>query len=163
MCPRGPRIGDTSMVRQYHLSLWACIVNHASEANYMTGWIMKELRLKKHRTHSGCKQLNLNRFLMLPTDVLHGVRLFVPCSDSSLPFVQIFEWLHPVDLYHLIQSTRRFRGVILNQTYRGVWKSAFRLYDDLPTCPEDLSEPQWSSLLFGPDTCDVSSLLRLEF
>ena len=129
----------------------------------MTGWIMKELRLKKHRTHSGCKQLNLNRFLMLPTDVLYGVRLFVPCSDSSLPFVQIFEWLHPVDLYHLMQSTRTFRGVILNQTYRGVWKSAFRLYDDLPTCPEDVSEPQWSSLLFGPDTCDVSSLLRLEF
>ncbi|EDR15367.1 uncharacterized protein LACBIDRAFT_321148 [Laccaria bicolor S238N-H82] len=48
-----------------------------------------------------------------------------------------------------------FRGVILSQTYRGVWKSAFRLYDDLPTCPEDVSEPQWSSLLFGPDTCDL--------
>jgi hypothetical protein len=148
---------DTSIVRQSHLSLRACIVNHGSEANYMTGWTMKELRLK-HRTHLGCKQLDFNRFLMLPTDVLYGVRLFVPCWDSSLPFVQIFEWLHPVDLYHLMQSTSTFRGVILNRTYRGVWKSSYCRYDDLPTCPEDVSEPQWTSLLFGPDTCDVSSL-----
>ncbi|EDR16014.1 uncharacterized protein LACBIDRAFT_291835 [Laccaria bicolor S238N-H82] len=111
-------------------------------SNYMTGWIMKQLRLKKHRTHTGCEQLDLNRFFMLPTDVLYG----------------IFGWLHPVDLYHLVQSTKTFRGVILNQTYRGVWKSAFRLYDDLPTCPEDVSEPQWSSLLFGPDTCDLVNI-----
>lgn len=108
-------------------------------ANYMTGWIMKELRMKKHKPHLECKQLDMKSFLLLPTDVLHG----------------IFEWLHPVDLYHLSQSTRTLRGVVLNQTYRGAWKSAFRLYDDLPTCPEDVSEPQWSSLLFGPDTCDI--------
>ncbi|EDR15369.1 uncharacterized protein LACBIDRAFT_321150 [Laccaria bicolor S238N-H82] len=45
-------------------------------------------------------------------------------------------------------------GAIHQNIQRGVWKSAFHLYDDLPTCPQDVSEPQWSSLLFGPDTCD---------
>ena len=92
----------------------------------------------------------------MPTDVLFGVSLLLLFFESSLPFVQIFECLHPVDLYHLIQSTRMFRSIILNPRYRGVWTSAFRKHKDLPSCPEGISELQWSSLLFGPDTCDVS-------
>ena len=116
---------------------------------------MKEAR-KATRTCFKYKRLELSKFLALPTDVLFGVSLLLLLLAYSLHSVQIFECLHPVDLYHLIQSSRTFRSIILNRRYRGVWTSVFREHKELPSCPKGISEPQWSSLLFGPDTCDVS-------
>lgn len=116
---------------------------------------MKEAR-KATRTCFKYKRLELSKFLALPTDVLFGVSLLLLLLAYSLHSVQIFECLHPVDLYHLIQSSRAFRSIILNRRYRGVWTSVFREHKELPSCPKGISEPQWSSLLFGPDTCDVS-------
>ena len=41
-----------------------------------------------------------------------------------------------------------------------MWKEAFRSSADvLPPCPQDVSEPQWASMLFGPATCDVGCFI----
>ena len=36
-----------------------------------------------------------------------------------------------------------------------IWKHARSQFDDLPDCPDDLSEPQYAELLFGK-ACTVS-------
>ena len=46
--------------------------------------------------------------------------------------------------------------MLLDRRASSVWKEAFkRCSDVLPSCPMDISEPRWASMLFGPATCDV--------
>ena len=41
-----------------------------------------------------------------------------------------------------------------------IWKHARSQLDDLPDCPDDLSEPQYAELLFGK-ACTVSLIFNL--
>ncbi|PPR05910.1 hypothetical protein CVT26_008802 [Gymnopilus dilepis] len=71
--------------------------------------------------------------------------------------LQIIEYLHPLDLYHLTQTTKYFRLILLTRRLSGMaWEAAFqRWYRSIPQCPPTMSLPSWASLLFGPATCDV--------
>ena len=40
-----------------------------------------------------------------------------------------------------------------------IWKHARSQFDDLPDCPDDLSEPQYAELLFGK-ACTVSLIFK---
>lgn len=40
-----------------------------------------------------------------------------------------------------------------------IWKHARSQFDDLPDCPDDLSEPQYAEFLFGK-TCTVSLVFK---
>lgn len=70
--------------------------------------------------------------------------------------MQIFEALHPIDLYHIILTTRALRTLLLSKSASAIWERSFRTYPDIPFYPADVSAPKWASLLFGPATCDVS-------
>ena len=70
--------------------------------------------------------------------------------------IQIFEHLHPIDLYNLIRTSNGFRSLLLTRRATAVWRETFSRHPDIPPCPPDLSLPKWASLLFGPATCDVS-------
>ena len=39
-----------------------------------------------------------------------------------------------------------------------LWKTSYSLVPEVPTCPEDMSEPAWAHLLFGPAYCYVCYL-----
>jgi hypothetical protein len=78
----------------------------------------------------------------------------VPAADVSS--IQIFEHLHPIDLYNLIRTSKAFRSLLLRRQATAVWRETFSRHPDIPSCPPDLSLPKWASLLFGPTTCDVS-------
>jgi len=73
-----------------------------------------------------------------------------------MSWIQIFEHLHPIDLYNLIRTSKAFRSLLLGRQATAVWEEAFRRHPDIPSCPPDVSLPKWVSLLFGPPTCDVS-------
>ncbi|EDR04454.1 uncharacterized protein LACBIDRAFT_304523 [Laccaria bicolor S238N-H82] len=69
--------------------------------------------------------------------------------------LEIFQFLHPMDLYSVIRSTKRMRSILLDRRTLSIWKEVFeRCSDVLPRRPLDISEPQWASMLFGPATCD---------
>jgi hypothetical protein len=52
-------------------------------------------------------------------------------------------------------ATKVFRTILMSKEYRHVWIESRRNVPGLPDCPRDLSEPQYSHLLFVM-RCDVS-------
>jgi hypothetical protein len=45
----------------------------------------------------------------------------------------------------------------MNRSSISIWKHARSQFDDLPDCPDDLSEPQYAEFLFGK-ACTVSAV-----
>ncbi|KDR76443.1 hypothetical protein GALMADRAFT_246804 [Galerina marginata CBS 339.88] len=70
--------------------------------------------------------------------------------------LEVFEHLHPLDLYNMIRSTKGMRNILLSRKASLLWEKAFHRHPDILACPyDDVSLPQWASLLFGPATCDL--------
>ncbi|KDR76445.1 hypothetical protein GALMADRAFT_445743 [Galerina marginata CBS 339.88] len=70
--------------------------------------------------------------------------------------LEVFEHLHPLDLYNMIRSTKGMRDILLTRKASLLWEKAFHRHPDIFPCPyNDVSPPQWASLLFGPATCDL--------
>ncbi|KAF8996655.1 hypothetical protein BDQ17DRAFT_1429610 [Cyathus striatus] len=61
---------------------------------------------------------------------------------------EIFGQLHPLDLVHLTRTTKTLRSILLEESARGVWRQARVNVVDLPECPKDLSELDYTSLIF---------------
>ncbi|EDR04345.1 uncharacterized protein LACBIDRAFT_330580 [Laccaria bicolor S238N-H82] len=106
--------------------------------NWFAGAIKRHRTLEMKASRTGVS-LDISRALDLPVELL----------------LEIFEFLHPIDLYSVVRSSKKLRAILLNRRASAVWKEAFRdSADVLPPCPQDVSEPQWASMLFGPATCD---------
>lgn len=43
----------------------------------------------------------------------------------------------------------------MDRSARPIWKESFEAVDELPECPEDMTEPEYASLVFDI-TCSVS-------
>ncbi|KAK0466091.1 uncharacterized protein EV420DRAFT_1326502 [Desarmillaria tabescens] len=61
---------------------------------------------------------------------------------------EIFGHLNPLDLLYLTRTTKEFRRVLTHRSSTTVWKSSLANVPGLPPCPEDMSHPAWSSLVF---------------
>lgn len=55
--------------------------------------------------------------------------------------------MDPLDLIHLARSTKEMRGMLMSRNSRPIWRSFLRGLG-APDCPEDISEPQFISLVF---------------
>ncbi|KAN0142007.1 hypothetical protein V8E53_000469 [Lactarius tabidus] len=88
-------------------------------------------------------QGRLENMLSLPLDVL---------------FV-ILSALLPMDLLNLARTSKTLRQVLMSQMTMSVWISARRNAGAtvVPEPPEDMSEPAWAQLLFGPAVCSQCS------
>ena len=75
--------------------------------------------------------------------------------DQCLQYPQIFGHLKPLDLLHLARTTKDLRAILMKRSSISVWKQARSQFDNLPDCPDDLSEPQYAELSFGK-ACTVS-------
>ena len=75
--------------------------------------------------------------------------------DQCLQYPQIFGHLNPLDLLHLARTTKDLRAILMNRSSISIWKHSRSQFDDLPDCPDDLSEPQYAEFLFGK-ACTVS-------
>lgn len=92
------------------------------------------------KQHAGKKKFaSLAIYLELPCDLI----------------LEIFGYLHPIDLYHLGQTSKALRRIVMTNNGLSLWKVAFENLPRLPPCPPGVSEPHWVALLFGPDICGV--------
>ncbi|KAF8191236.1 hypothetical protein BJ912DRAFT_1058476 [Pholiota molesta] len=107
--------------------------------NYVRSYVLSELRIQAKST-----RLEVGWDLEALWDAL-PVELII----------SIFEFLHPIDLYHAIQTTKGLRSFLLNKNSTTIWKESFLNHPDIPFYPPGVSAPKWTSLLFGPATCDT--------
>ncbi len=105
------------------------------------------------------KSGKLAEILNMPLDVLFEVRIpvsqprVIPLTD----LFQIFAHLAPYDLLKLARTTKAFRRLLLNKAFITVWKAALEGVPGLPPCPADMTEPEWSNLVFSPN-CHVCGI-----
>lgn len=126
----------------------------------------------------------LQRFTEMPIDILYEVSAlypsilgeamsgswtaeFLPMSCTAFNSVpatyspiltiipQIFGYLHPMDVLNLSRTTKPLRSILLGRHAGGVWRSALGSVRALPSCPSDMTEPEYASLAFD-DWCQVS-------
>ena len=62
--------------------------------------------------------------------------------------LQIFGHMHPRDLLSLARTTKDFRTFLMSRDAAPFWKAARQQVEDLPECPEHLSEPAYANLVF---------------
>lgn len=121
-------------------------------------------RSKKRAGHRAKKKLKRRgRLDLMPTmnlDILFHVRLkptnFLRKAHCEL--IQILSFLSPMDLLNLSRTSKDFRNLLLQRSSASVWKTARLQVDDLPDCPQDMSEPQYANLAFYPH-CHVRRAL----
>jgi len=72
-------------------------------------------------------------------------------------YAQIFAELGPMDLVNLARTSKALRQVLMSRKSMSVWIVARRnaTITKAPDPPEDMSEPAWALLLFGPAVCSV--------
>ncbi|KAI0047938.1 hypothetical protein FA95DRAFT_1518318 [Auriscalpium vulgare] len=87
-----------------------------------------------------------------PSRRVRGRLSALPSMPLDILF-EIFGHLPPADLIHLTRVTKAFRQVLLSRDAMLLWKEAYELVPDVPSCPEDMSEPAWANLLFGGAHC----------
>ncbi|KIK03753.1 hypothetical protein K443DRAFT_5082 [Laccaria amethystina LaAM-08-1] len=62
---------------------------------------------------------------------------------------EIFGKLNPIDLLHLARTTKALRNILMRTSAKFIWKQALANINELPDCPTDLNEPQYTNLVFG--------------
>jgi F-box domain len=111
----------------------------------------------------------LSELPSMPLDILYEVR------DISLiqyqvnqswtgvaPGTKIFGHLPPSGLLSLSRVSKAFRQLLMSRSSLFLWKTSYSLIPDVPTCPEDMSEPAWAHLLFGGAYCYVRWLSHVK-
>ncbi|RXW15569.1 hypothetical protein EST38_g10282 [Candolleomyces aberdarensis] len=76
----------------------------------------------------------------LKHDVLVDLPLDILC--------EMFKLLPPLDLLQLARTAKSFRKFLMNRASKSIWTHALSTVEDLPPCPDDLSEPQYTYLMF---------------
>ena len=71
---------------------------------------------------------------------------------------QIISYLFPQDLLYLSRASHQLRSMFVSKTSLHMWRAARAQIKDLPNCPQDLSEPEYASLLFE-STCQVRTYI----
>ena len=82
-------------------------------------------------------------------------------SLAGRPISQILSELGPMDLVNLARTSKALRQVLMSRKSMWVWIVARRNAGAVmvPDPPEDISEPAWALLLFGPAVCSVRNRL----
>ncbi|KAF8549225.1 hypothetical protein OG21DRAFT_1515448 [Imleria badia] len=56
--------------------------------------------------------------------------------------------IHPLDLLNLARTCKSLRILLMDRASEFIWRAARRQFEDLPDCPDDLSEPAYANLAF---------------
>ncbi|KAF8171113.1 hypothetical protein BJ912DRAFT_1066319 [Pholiota molesta] len=78
---------------------------------------------------------------------------------------EIFSHLAPLDLLRLSRTTKELRRLLLNRSSTFVWKAALSTVEGLPACPEDMSLPCWTNLIFDHhcQNCLAKNVKKCDF
>ncbi|KAI0665586.1 hypothetical protein C8Q78DRAFT_986087, partial [Trametes maxima] len=61
---------------------------------------------------------------------------------------EIAPLLRPMDLLQVSRANKVLRSVLLSRSNRRMWSAALARIPDLPPCPNDMSEPCYTALIF---------------
>ncbi|KAG8711716.1 hypothetical protein FRC09_020459 [Ceratobasidium sp. 395] len=64
-------------------------------------------------------------------------------------FTEIAKYLYPLDLILLSRANKFFRQLLMCRSATQTWRYALSNVPDLPTCPQELCEPQYAALVFS--------------
>ncbi|TFK66964.1 hypothetical protein BDN72DRAFT_843591 [Pluteus cervinus] len=103
--------------------------------NVIRAALMRRSRIeaKKHAVH--LRKLNGFLIMNLPLEIIFS----------------IFEYLHPIDIYHLSLSSPIFQNLLNDQPT--FLKNLYQSHG-IPLWPLDIPYERWSDLLFGDAICD---------
>ncbi|KDQ07101.1 hypothetical protein BOTBODRAFT_149356 [Botryobasidium botryosum FD-172 SS1] len=76
-------------------------------------------------------------------------------------FIEVSTHLLPLDLLHLARTSRNIRKLLMSRLSTFAWRRARENVPHLPECPEDLSEPEYASLLYERN-CHVCGTPRIQ-
>ncbi|KZT28750.1 hypothetical protein NEOLEDRAFT_775201 [Neolentinus lepideus HHB14362 ss-1] len=122
----------------------------------------RTMELSNHRTalrNTIARQLCEEEQLGYKPKELAGRKLviqFLPDKEAQQVEDEIFSLLMPLDLLELSWTTKVLRRTLMHRSARSLWIQALKNVEGLPECPEDLTEPQWASLVSHP-CCHVST------
>ncbi|CUA73015.1 DNA mismatch repair protein MutS [Carboxydothermus hydrogenoformans Z-2901] [Rhizoctonia solani] len=105
-------------------------------------------RAKTTRVPKRGKKASLSRLLDMPPEV----------------FNEITTHLLPMDLLSLARSNKFFRTMFMSRTSLHLWRQALANAPEIPSCPPDLNEPQYISLLFSRtcSSCGTRVVRRMD-
>ncbi|KAJ3557701.1 hypothetical protein NM688_g1329 [Phlebia brevispora] len=63
-------------------------------------------------------------------------------------FLEILRYLSPLDLLHLSRTSKRIRAVLMSRSSSRLWAAAWKNEEDLPPCPDDITAPAFTHLLY---------------
>ncbi|KAJ2922237.1 hypothetical protein H1R20_g14851, partial [Candolleomyces eurysporus] len=111
----------------------------------------RKLNLPKNQTSSSRDKDNTpgTSQSALKHDVLIDLPLDILC--------EILKLLPPLDLLQIARTAKSFRKFLMNRASKSIWTHVLSAVEDLPSCPDDLSEPQYAYLMFT-DHCHKHEL-----
>ncbi|KAF8961139.1 hypothetical protein BDZ97DRAFT_2077007 [Flammula alnicola] len=93
----------------------------------------KPVKAKGKKKSAGRKVTGtLKNFVDLPLDIIY----------------ETVSYLEPLDLLTLARLSKEFRALFMSRSSLAIWRRVLNDVPDLPSCPRDLSEPQYASLIF---------------
>ncbi|EUC55285.1 hypothetical protein RSOL_107910 [Rhizoctonia solani AG-3 Rhs1AP] len=104
-------------------------------------------RVKTTQVRIGGKA-SLSRLLDMPPELFNEVAIH----------------LLPMDLLSLARSNKFFRKLLMSRTSLQLWQQALGNAPEIPSCPPELSEPQYISLIFSKtcSSCGARVLRRMD-
>lgn len=85
--------------------------------NHLAMWIYGQWRRSLPKTRvSHC---DLRMICTMPLDILY----------------EIFEHLHPIDLYHISRTNRSFQDILRSPSSNSIWWTAYERENEIPRCP----------------------------
>ena len=100
------------------------------------------------------------KLMEMPLDIILEVCSLRDCEDPSgmaQRLLQVFAYLHPMDLLTLARTYKQLRNILMTKHSKAVWRIARGNIEGLPDCPVHLSEPAYANLAFDPH-CHVRFL-----
>ena len=103
------------------------------------------------KSSSKKRPLTLKLFVNLPLDVVievcaehhfHRLQSLISCNS------QICTNVEPAVLLSLSRVSKSFRTFFMSRSMQSLWRTVLEGVPFLPKCPEDLTEPQYASLVF---------------
>ncbi|TFK69895.1 hypothetical protein BDN72DRAFT_578450 [Pluteus cervinus] len=107
---------------------------HTRNLLYITALI----ELRKNIPRHGTRNSRLLYFVdKVPPEIVH----------------HIFGFLHPLDLYHLAQSSKSLKSVLLTPKLGSCWQTSFMSHSTFPPSPRGCIPVKWMHFLFGEAPC----------
>lgn len=83
------------------------------------------------------------------------MNLFIKVELHRSDITQVLPYVHPIDLYHLPLTCRRFYQLLRFKEAESLWDFVWENEPSVPQRPSFLGYPRWAALLFGPPVCEV--------